>query len=88
MGTPQLDIKDAETTAMVRELADLTGESQTEAVRQAVKERLERHRRQDVATVEEIYSRLAKVSRNGAANKRTGASSDHGFLYDEQGAPV
>jgi hypothetical protein len=88
MGTPQLNIKDAETTAMVRELTSLTGESQTEAVRQAVKERLERHRRQDVAAAEEIYSRLAKVSRDGAANKRPGASSDHGFLYDEQGAPI
>ena len=36
MGTPQLNIKDAETTRLVRELAELTGETQTEVVRKAL----------------------------------------------------
>ena len=44
MGTPQLNIKDAEATRLARELADLTGESQTEAVRKALRERLEREK--------------------------------------------
>jgi len=35
MGTSQLNIKDAETTRLVRELAKMTGETQTEAVRKA-----------------------------------------------------
>ncbi|SRR5579884_1923964 len=42
MGTPQLNIKDAEATRLVRELVELTGETQTEAVRKALQERLER----------------------------------------------
>ena len=41
MGAPQLNIKDVETTRMVRELAKLTGETQTEVVRKAVEERLQ-----------------------------------------------
>lgn len=44
MGAPQLNIKDAETTKMVRELAELTGETQTEVVRKAVQESLQRAR--------------------------------------------
>ncbi|MGA2893636.1 MAG: type II toxin-antitoxin system VapB family antitoxin [Xanthobacteraceae bacterium] len=44
MGTPQLNIKDAETTRLARELAELTGESQTEAVRTSLRERLQREK--------------------------------------------
>jgi antitoxin VapB len=44
MGAPQLNIKDAETTRMVRELAELTGETQTEVVRKAVEDRLRREK--------------------------------------------
>ena len=88
MGTPQLNIKDAETTAMVRELAELTGESQTEVVRKAVKERLDRHQQQKGGEADDIQRRLQKVSDQGAANKRPGATSDHSFLYDEGGAPI
>ena len=40
MGAPQLNIKDAETTRLVRELAKMTGETQTEVVRKALRERL------------------------------------------------
>jgi antitoxin VapB len=44
MGTPQLNIKDAEATRLARELAELTGESQTEVVRTALRQRLEREK--------------------------------------------
>ncbi len=44
MGTPQLNIKDAETARLVRELTALTGENKTEAVRKALRERLEREK--------------------------------------------
>ena len=40
-----LSLKDAETDRLARELAKLTGESLTEAVRTALAERLERERR-------------------------------------------
>ena len=59
MGTPQLNIKDAEATRLARELAKLTGESQTDAVRNALRERLDREKA-------ERDSRDAKV----AAGKR------------------
>lgn len=88
MGTPQLNIKDAETTAMVRELAALTGESQTEVVRKAVKERLERHRQTAEGSANDIYQRMREVSRQAAANKLPGATSDHSFLYDADGVPI
>ena len=87
MGTPQLNIKDAETTALVRELVDLTGETQTEAVRKAVKERLARERQERDRDASEIYRKLKEVAKRGAANKLPGATSDHSFLYDEKGAP-
>lgn len=44
MGTPRLSIKDAEAARLVDELAALTGETQTEAVRNALRERLERQK--------------------------------------------
>jgi antitoxin VapB len=40
-----LSLKDAETDHLAREVAKLTGESLTEAVRKALAERLERERR-------------------------------------------
>jgi antitoxin VapB len=42
--TMALNIKDKETEALVAELASLTGETKTGAVRQALRERLERLR--------------------------------------------
>lgn len=93
MGTPQLNIDDAEITTMVDELTALTGESPTEAVRKAVKERLAHERfvrpeQQTKRDPEEIYRRLMEISEEGAKNKLPGASSDHSFLYDEFGAPI
>jgi len=88
MGTPQLNIKDAETTAMVRELAALTGESQTEAVRKAVKERLERQKEQTRPDPDEVYRRLMALAKKVSAKKKPGATSDHSFLYDENGLPI
>ena len=65
MGTPQLNIKDAEATRLARQLADLTGESQTEAVRRALRERLEREQAEraarDVRTAEEKRREFEKV---------------------------
>jgi antitoxin VapB len=88
MSTPQLNIKDAETTAMVKELARLTGESQTEAVRKAVKERLEREQQQKRPDPEEIGRRMMALAEKISAKKKPGATSDHSFLYDENGLPI
>jgi antitoxin VapB len=88
MGTPQINITDAETSALVRELAEMTGESQTEAVRKAVKERLERERREGRPDPDEIQRRLMALAKKVSANKKPGATSDHSFLYDENGLPI
>ena len=98
MGTPQLNIKDAETTRLVRELVELTGETQTEAVRNALRERLERERAEREAQAEHteedrrreferVWAKIRKIQervrrRGFAANMLTDDD-----LYDENGLP-
>jgi antitoxin VapB len=98
MGTPQLNIKDAETTALVRELVGLTGETQTEAVRRAVRERLTREREdreraaaQSAAVKRSEYEktmtevrRIQEKVRALRLNKNCLTEND---LYDENGLP-
>jgi antitoxin VapB len=81
-----LNIKDPETHRLVRELADLTGESMTGAVREAVRERLERVSRQGQ---ESLADRLLEIGRECAAHLREPFRyGDHGdLLYDERGLP-
>jgi len=98
MGTPQLNIKDAEATRLARELAELTGESQTEAVRKALRERLEREQAERdgkaARTAEEsrreferVWPKIQKIQervrRRGFTDQ---AFTDHD-LYDENGLP-
>jgi antitoxin VapB len=83
-----LNIKSEEAHQLTRELARLTGESLTEAVTTAVRERLERLRR----TPDHARSRaqlLLAIGRD-TAPRLTAASRtlDHGeLLYDERGLP-
>jgi len=81
-----MNIKNEETHRLVRKLAKLTGESQTEAITMAVRERLERvERKQDV----DLAERLLAIGRDCAARlKEPFRSIDHGeLLYDEDGLP-
>lgn len=98
MGTPQLNIKDAEATRLVRELAKMTGETQTEVVRKALRQRLEREKAerasQDACTAEEkrreferVWAKIKKIQedvrrRGFAENMLTDDD-----LYDENGLP-
>lgn len=81
-----LSIKDAETDRLVRQLAVTTGESMTDAVRQAVAERLERERRRrGKASLEELDA----IARRCAALPRlSDASEDEILGYDENGIPT
>jgi len=81
-----LNIKHQETHRLAMQLAKLTGESMTEAVTKAVRERLERLRKQRGAGLAE---RLAKIGRDCAAHlKEPFRSRAHGdLLYDEKGLP-
>jgi antitoxin VapB len=81
-----LNIKNDETYRLVHELAELTGESMTKAVREAVRERLERLRRERGGSLAE---RLLAIGRDCAPRlKEPFRSADHGeLLYDEKGLP-
>jgi antitoxin VapB len=81
-----LNIKNAETCQLATELADLTGETLTKAITEALRERLERLRKQRrKATATE----LLEIGRRCATHvKKPVSSLDHGdFLYDEHGLP-
>ncbi len=80
-----LNIKDEETHRMARQLARLTKESMTTAVREALRERLGRVRGGGISKAE----RLLKIGKDCAAHLREPFRSiDHGeLLYDEKGLP-
>ncbi len=81
-----LNIKDKDTHRLVRELADLTGESMTAAVTEAVRERLDRVRGRSRGEVAERILKLAKEC--GPLWKEPFRSMDHAdLLYDEKGLP-
>lgn len=81
-----LNIKNPEVYKLAHELADVTGESVTAAVLQAVKERLGRVRRE---TDEEFVQRWMKgIHEHRALWKEPYLSRNHGdLLYDERGLP-
>jgi antitoxin VapB len=81
-----LNIKNEETHRLVRQLARLTGESMTAAVDKAVRERLERVRKNKKGSLAE---RLLQIGRECAPLwKEPYKSMDHGdLLYDEKGLP-
>ena len=98
MGTPQLNIIDAETTRLVRELAQMTGETQTEVVRKALRERLEREKAEreslDARTTEqkrrEFEKAWAEIQKIQEEVRRLGLAENmltDDDLYDENGLP-
>jgi antitoxin VapB len=92
MGTPQLNIKDAEANRLVRELTELTGETQTEAIRKSVRQRLEHERRLRQRTAvrsedNEIADLRAFLARCREEMKPYSAA-DNDYMYDEFGAPI
>jgi antitoxin VapB len=79
-----LNIKNEETHRMARELARLTGESMTVAVKEAIRERLER-----VRGGKSMADRLMEIGKDCAAHlKEPYKSMDvDELLYDENGLP-
>jgi len=82
-----LSIKDPETDELARKLAGETGETLTEAVKLAVRERWERVTREHARPG--LAERLLKIGRLSAQHVRGPADSlDHGdLLYDDRGLP-
>ena len=81
-----MNIKNQEACRLTKELAELTGESLTTAVTQAVRERLDRVRRERNG---DLAERLLMIGRDCAAHlKAPYQTLDHGeMLYDERGLP-
>jgi len=79
-----LNIKNAETYRLVRELADSTGESLTEAVTVAVRERLERVRSIDTE-IEDILELVDRIRERVPSDFFDVDVDD--LLYDEDGLP-
>jgi len=80
-----LNIKDPEAHKLAQALARETGETMTRAVTEALRERLQRIRRQrqPEATVAELLA----IGRRCASTLK-GAAVDHAaLLYDERGLP-
>jgi len=82
--TMPISIKDAETDSKIRDLAALTGESITVAVRTAIEQRLRREswrRRAGVAT------RLLSLSLTKTGTKRFDESAEEAIGYTSHGLP-
>ncbi len=81
-----LNIKNPEAHRLARELAKLTGENMSSAVTQAVRERLQRVRREQGKG---LAARLLEIGKDCASRLREPARSlDHAeLLYDEKGLP-
>ncbi len=81
-----LNIKSDEAHRLARQVADVTGESMTKAVVQALRERLERLRRDSRGSRVE---RILAIGRDCAEHlEEPHLSVDHGdLLYDENGLP-
>jgi antitoxin VapB len=82
-----LNIKSNETHRMAQELAELTGETQTEAVTIAIRERLERVKKRK--SKEGLSEKLLAIGRQTAPLFPKGFKSTDidELLYDERGLP-
>jgi antitoxin VapB len=81
-----MNIKNDEAHKLARELSDLTGESLTAAITEALRERLERVRSERGAG---LADRLLRIGKDCAAHlKEPFRSAEHGdILYDDRGLP-
>lgn len=81
-----LNIKNERTHALVRELATLRGVSQTEAVEEAVRERLAALRKDSDA--QRRFERAMEIAREMTPGIRAAGVLSADFLYDEDGLPT
>ena len=80
-----LNIKDPEADRLARELCTRTGETITEAVLKALRERL---KRECAKTPMSLKDEILAISRRSAAlPRRTGRTADEIIGYDERGLP-
>lgn len=80
-----LNIRNPEAEKLAADLAALTGESKTETVMKALKERLETVRRQQ--RKHRIRERLDEIAKHCASLPVLDSRSPEEMLYDEHGLP-
>ncbi len=83
--TSQLNIKNPETRRLATELSRLTGETVTEAITTALRERLERETR--ARRRHGMAERLMAIGRHAASLPVLDPSHPDDMLYDESGLP-
>ena len=81
-----LNIRNAETEKLAAKLAALTGESKTQAVTEALKERLERVTRRRRGA-HSVAARIDEIARHCAALPVLDKRRPEEMLYDERGLP-
>lgn len=80
-----LNIKSPEAHELATELARLTGESKTRAVTEAIRERLERTRRE--RDQEKLVAEAMAIARRVASYPRNDRRPHGEILYDDLGLP-
>jgi antitoxin VapB len=81
-----LSLKDPETDRLAREVAKLTGESLTEAVRNALAERLERERLRHGQPRRSLVEELTRIAKHCASLPDLDTRSPDEIIgYDENG---
>ena len=83
--TSQLNIKNSEARRLATELSRLTGETVTEAVTTALRERLDRERR--ARRREGMADRLMAIGRHAASLPVLDPRDPDEMLYDDFGLP-
>ena len=84
-----LSIRDPETDRLARELARLTGETMTQAIRTSLEERLGRERQRREWHTEALIEDLMAIGRRCAALPVLDDRPEDEILgYDEQGVPA
>ena len=80
-----LNIKSAEADRLVETLSNLTGESKTQAVITALRERLEREQR--MRSRNALSADLLAIGRRCAGHGRRNTTEHGALLYDDRGLP-
>ena len=84
-----LNIKNAQTEQLARQLSAATGESVTRAITVALLERLDRVQQNDDTAIGERCARMRRIALDAASRwVEPYRAADHGdLLYDERGLP-
>lgn len=84
----QLNIKDAETVRMARQLAEATGQPVTQAIKAALQKELQRRKEEAQGTVTRLRE-IAREFREDIPEEMRGKSSKEWMdgIYDEDGLP-